>query len=199
MVQAGNKLEFSLCRPLFVFHILPFNCESWWTYLTGTLMPCAAAAFPWRIIQHCSAGSAVTSHQSIKMEEKTWLFLPYSPCFSPRCPQTGKHHLPWLHCTPGFSLDSGISCLCSWTRGQAAQGRPLEVSEQNCISLGEFEQVQKQLLLLHPNLQTLREANNHNSQQNKAVCHINQKFVPLTKIIRLHAKRLRLEGVESRA
>lgn len=43
-----------------------------------------------------SAGNAVTSQQSIKVEEKTQLFLPYSPCLSPRCPQAGIHHLPWL-------------------------------------------------------------------------------------------------------
>lgn len=94
------------------------------------------------------------------MEEKTKFFL-LSPYSSPRCP---PGYPPPSLSADGLSasLDSGISCFCSSAEVRLPRAEPWEL-------LDKFKKVQEQLLLLYPNLQTLREANNYNSQQNKAV------------------------------
>lgn len=81
---------------------------------------------------------------------------------------------------PSLAADRLAAFLaCPWTGGPAAFAPPPEIRlprvnpwsapRQSCLRLGKFEQVQKQLLLLYPTLQTPREANNYHSQQNKAI------------------------------
>lgn len=48
-------------------------------------------------------------------------------------------------------------------------GKSLERSRAELLPLCKCEQVQQQLLLLNPNLQRPREANNYHSEQNKAL------------------------------
>lgn len=81
---------------------------------------------------------------------------------------------------PSLAVDQLAAFLaCPRTGGPAAFAPPPEIRlpeanpwstpRQRCFALGKLELVQKQLLLLYSNLQTLREANNYHSEQNKAI------------------------------
>lgn len=165
-------------------------------------MPCshAAAAFPWHIIQPCSAGNAVTSCWSIEVQEKRQLFLPCSPCVSPRRPQAGIHHLP------GLQIDS----LPSWLLLGLWNLLPLLLDQRSgCPGqiLGGFWAELHQVLA---NLSRSRSSSccytptcKHLGRQITTIHNktklLGFSFVALMKVIRLRAKRQRLEGAESRA
>lgn len=88
-------------------------------------------------------------------------------------PRADIPHLPWLQIDSlpswlALGLEDLLPSLLDQRSG-CPGANPWSAPRQSCFSLGKFEQVQKQLLLLCPNLQTPREANNYHSQQNKAI------------------------------
>lgn len=144
------------------------------------------AAFPWQIIQHCSARNAVTSHQSTKVEEKPQLFLSCSPCFSPRCPQAGIHHLPWLQ------MDSVPPWLLLGLWNFLAL---LLTQRSGCPGLANLSRSRNSSCSYTP---TCKHSGRHITAIHSKTKLLGSSFV-LMKRIKLHAKRQGLEGMENRA